>query len=184
MWRPLASQHRNDRGRTTITDRYLIPPHATAERPALWDDCRVLFGMRMQIRSARSAIAESYQILSESKSLLARLDDMVILLSAAPRASEAEVNGPLAPTSRTRTFDAVTELIERVERSVASEADLAGKLVEDLMVGAQTMRDPFMLIGFLLDAIVQTMQARLSPAESRQAAVALQGSLLDRIKTQ
>jgi hypothetical protein len=76
-----------------------------------------------------------------------------------------------------RTFDAITELIARIEQSAVDEAHVA--LAGNIILAVQTVHDPYRLIGFLLEGIAQTLQDRVPPAE-RQSAVDALHILLDR----
>jgi hypothetical protein len=80
-----------------------------------------------------------------------------------------------------RTFPAISDLIERVERATARDEGLAVQLIEDILLALQNRTNPSLLTGILLEGIAQTVLELLPEDERRNAAIALCGLLWDRV---
>ena len=78
-------------------------------------------------------------------------------------------------------FEAVSELIQQVERSATTETGLVTQLIEDIMLALESSNDANLLIGVLLQGLIQTVQERLPAADQRETAIALCGLLWDRV---
>ena len=83
-----------------------------------------------------------------------------------------------------RKFTAVTELIERVERSTQDGTDPIDRLVDDIKATMLSASEPYVLIGVLLEGIVQTVLRQLPEPERRDTAFGLIGLLCDRLNLQ
>jgi hypothetical protein len=97
----------------------------------------------------------------------------------APASDECLVD--VAPETKSRTFAAVAELIEQVERAAVLDVVLTDRLITDIKRAIQSGTDPSLLMGILLEGIVQTVLERLAVADRRDTVIALCGLLCDRI---
>lgn len=75
----------------------------------------------------------------------------------------------------------MTELIHQVEQAAAGDATRIVRLIDDIKSVIQTERDPYFLIGVLLEGIVQTTLERLPQKERRDTAIAVYALMRDRI---
>ncbi len=79
-----------------------------------------------------------------------------------------------------RTFPAVIELIEQLERAAVEDADLAAGLTANIKRALRSETDAALLIAIMMEGIVQTVLNRVSVDEQRQLITALCGVLSDR----
>ena len=137
---------------------------------------------REQVGALARQIALARQEVSASRDLLRRAAIAPCWPSYEAFLPQADTNEPAVETvSATPTFAAVTELIERVERSAVQETDLIGQLIANIRRAIQNEVDPSLLMGVLLEGIVQTVLERLSSIERRDTVVALCSLLVDRV---
>lgn len=130
-------------------------------------------------------ISDARERLAESLALLRRSTAVMTWPLVASIGTDAPVPGgrdaDAATATEGRTFAAVTELIEQVERAAAHDVGLSERLIADIKLAIQGETDPSLLMGILLEGIVQTVLERLAVAERRDTIVALCSLLCDRI---
>ena len=127
----------------------------------------------------RQQLVRASSRLSATRQLLARIEAVSALryFAAAPPPPPVR-----SAAEATRTFAAVTELIQQIEHSAAGDGEAMTRLIGDIKCAIQTESDPWLLMGVLLEGIVQTALERLPAREQQQTRVALLTLLWDRIK--
>ncbi|HTI81196.1 MAG TPA: hypothetical protein VL614_12175 [Acetobacteraceae bacterium] len=131
--------------------------------------------MHRQLGLARQRVARSKELVARSTAA------MVLPYHGAAFPPPGSPEPPAGPEVTPRSFAAVTELIERIEDASARDADLAGRLVEDILVAINVVAEPSLLMGILLEGLAETVLERLSEEERRETAIALCTLLWDRI---
>ena len=90
-----------------------------------------------------------------------------------PSRDEHATKGP-------RSFQAVDELIARVEGAAACDASRLDDLIERIKALLHSDTDQYLLMGILLEGIVQAIRSAVSPAERRGVLVAALAIMLRR----
>ena len=133
-------------------------------------------------RALQLQIASGWQQLAASKQVLKRTTTVSAppLRGVAP--SSQQTSDESAGTAGTvRTFAAVTELIEQVERVAQGESDAMDRLITDIKATILGDGEPYMLMGVLMEGIVQTLAQRLPASQRRETVLALFGLMCDRL---
>lgn len=128
--------------------------------------------LKQQLELARLRLADSRALLARSTAAL-----VVPYLGAAFPSPEP----PAGHAGTQRTFPVIRELIERIEDATERDADLAGRLIEDIIFAIKVVAEPSLLMGILLEGMAETVLERLSGEERRETAIALCALLWDRI---
>lgn len=131
--------------------------------------------LQLQIASGWHQLAASEQVLKRTATVSARP-----LYGVAP-SSPQPGDGPATSAGTVRTFAAVTDLIQQVERIAQDESETLDRLITDIKATIQGDSEPHMLMGVLMEGIVQTLAQRLPAAERRDTVLALIGLLCDRL---
>jgi hypothetical protein len=137
---------------------------------------------RARTKEMKEQLAIARQRLAHSRELLARTKPVWVLPcpgTAIPPATALEPQ--TGPDGTRRSFAAVAELIERVEDTATRDAELTGRLIEDIVSAIPVVAEPTLLMGILLEGLAETVLDRLSAEERRETAISLCTLLWDRI---
>ncbi len=138
----------------------------------------------------RDELVEHKRVLKNARTLLAdttrnssELAAVVAEAKASLAASRALLRRPvttLLTPQNGRTFPAIDELVARIERTVAhaNPLDDLTALIKSLVPGDT---DPGVLMGVLLEGIVQVLLQRIPAAERRDTVIALCTMLCQRL---
>jgi hypothetical protein len=127
-------------------------------------------------------LVDARQRLWASKELVARAAALsaVAFHAAIPPTSAAD-RSEVRPADTVQTFAAVTELIAQVERSATHDVQTSARLIEEIMLAIGWVTDPSLVLGMLLEGLVETVLVRFPVPERRDTAIALCSLLWDRI---
>lgn len=131
--------------------------------------------LREQLELARQRLAHSRELLARTNSVRVLPYPEAVFPEAGSREPSAVHDGTQ------RTFPVVSELIERIEAATACDADVAGRLVEEIICAIKVVAEPSLLMGLLLEGIAETVLERLPEGERRETAIGLCALLWDRI---
>lgn len=150
--------------------------HATADRAqALVAQTREnTNALVLQIARSRLCLAHSKELLERTANV-AGLPFYAAMVAPEAAAPEARTDGTV------RTFAAVTELIERVEQTAMRDENLAACLIADIKLAICSETEPTLLMGILVEGIVQTLLNRVPREERRDMIVSLCTLLCDRV---
>jgi hypothetical protein len=141
----------------------------------------LLAASHARTEALRRLLLDSHRRVAESKALLVRAAGTSImpyhdLVSLTPRAEEAATED-----TPPRTFAAVTELIARVAEATGDDPAQTSRLVEEILHAIQNKADPCLLLGVLLEGVIQTVLERIPAIGWQDTAMALCGLLLERV---
>ena len=131
--------------------------------------------LQQQLAGISKGLSDSRRLLALAATVAASPFQQAIATGEDVAEPDARLDG------RGPTFAAVTELIEQVELSATRDVCLAAQLTEHVTRAIQSKADPLLLIGILLEGIVQTVLQGLPAPERRETAIALCGLMWDRI---
>jgi hypothetical protein len=132
--------------------------------------------LQVQIATARRSLAVSADLLKRATEMASLSYCTAIAMTPKDRTPAGS-----ATESAPRTFAAVTELIDQVERAVLKDVDLAATLTANIKNALRGETDAALLIAVLLEGISQTVIQRVPAEEWREMLVALCGVLCNRI---
>jgi hypothetical protein len=132
-------------------------------------------------RALQLQIASGWHQLAASRQVLKRTTAMADSQLGGMAPSSPQMSDESATTAGIRTFAAVTELIEQVERIAQGESDAMDRLITDIKATILGDGEPYMLMGVLMEGIVQTLAQRLPASQRRETVLALFGLMCDRL---
>jgi hypothetical protein len=165
----------------TIPERDPALEVLTAEyRQATARSRALLAASRETIKALRLLFVDARQQLSASRKLVARAARSSAFRFHDTTPPTPEANGAAVDAQGTvQTFAAVTELIKQVECAATEEFGVSADLVEAIVIAIDGGMEPSVLIGILLEGMIQTVE-RLPAPERRDTAIALCGLLWGR----
>ena len=146
-----------------------------ARSQALVADAREkISALAAQVASAKQHVAVTNALLERATAMYAVPFQYLVTAAAVDEPEVATEHPP-------RTFAAVTELIEQVERAALQDVDLAAQLTADIKRAISGETDAALLIAILLEGVAQTVLNRVPSEDQREMLIALCAVLSDRI---
>ncbi len=143
------------------------------------DEFQILIAnSRAGIRAGRVQVASAKRRLAASKQLLERMNAAT---AGSNSIGTAQAMPSAAAKPKQRTFAAIADLMEQVDRITRSETDAIDRLASDIRIVIQDSSETYLLVGVLAEGIVQSLVHRLSASEQRTALLALTALIGNRL---